>query len=755
MNPPPKQPQGQTSLFQVYLRLRPPIFQQHGASGERYLNVEPPEVHPAASGSKNASADAAAPTHITLQPPNDSRKRAVEKFGFTKVFEENASQLDLFQGTGMVSLVKGVLREGRDGLVATLGCSGSGKSHTILGSKSQRGMTQMMLDVLFRSLAPTIRNADAQVDPVLLSSLTASDTSEAQLFSAAAFLESIYGDPSGERGRNSRAQTPMSRAQTPMTDTLSLCSLPRRHMPQRPSALPQLPDVSDLAIDMDPTSEHVVIVSMYEVYNDRIFDLLSPMPGGPITRPGANQKDKRRPLLFKPTGSSPDRKVVAGLRKIVCSTYEEALMVLETGLIERKVAGTGSNSVSSRSHGFFCLEVKRKVRGKRYGEEAWAGNTLTVVDLAGSERARAAKTAGATLAEGGKINESLMYLGQCLQMQSDIQDGNKTALVPFRQCKLTELLFSNSFPSHNASSTQRYPQKGVMIVTADPMGDFNAMSQILRYSALAREVAVPRVPSVASTILSSSAGTKGSNGRTTPQSISMEELENAAQEIVRITNECETLAVKLAEEEIARQELEMKLRAAEERCLMIEQDVREECWAEMDERMEEERSRWQLAWDEQVGRHDQHIDKKIELISREVKSKDYYPPELVHLCILQDIRLVYEDPEPSRDEKIEELERENDGLHAKIAALERELMSRSPTQSPKKSKSKKNTMPNTENAPCRNLQSSDADIENALRGLDCLKLADNSAPVPATKSTAKKQRKMTTRKWDLAPEDEI
>lgn len=43
----------------------------------------------------------------------------------------------------------------------------------------------------------------------------------------------------------------------------------------------------------------------------------------------------------------------------------------------------------------------------------------------GSERARAAKTAGATLAEAGKINESLMYLGQCLQMQNDIQDGNK------------------------------------------------------------------------------------------------------------------------------------------------------------------------------------------------------------------------------------------------------------------------------------------------------------------------------------------
>lgn len=48
----------------------------------------------------------------------------------------------------------------------------------------------------------------------------------------------------------------------------------------------------------------------------------------------------------------------------------------------------------------------------------------------GSERARTAKTAGATLAEAGKINESLMYLGQCLQMQSNFQDGAKVSL-PF------------------------------------------------------------------------------------------------------------------------------------------------------------------------------------------------------------------------------------------------------------------------------------------------------------------------------------
>lgn len=115
---PSKQPQ--TSLFQVYLRLRPPIAQRH--ESERFLTVEPPEL-----SQDDGEIVAPDPTHITLQPPSDSRKRAIEKFAFTKVFEESASQLDVFHDTGMESLVRGVLKENRDGLVATLGVTGSGK----------------------------------------------------------------------------------------------------------------------------------------------------------------------------------------------------------------------------------------------------------------------------------------------------------------------------------------------------------------------------------------------------------------------------------------------------------------------------------------------------------------------------------------------------------------------------------------------------------------------------------------------------
>jgi len=106
------------NLFQVYLRLRPP--QAGAANADRFLAVEPPATN----------ATSTAPTHITLNPPND-RRRAVEKFCFTQVFEEDATQLDVFHCTGVVPLVEGVLAphggDGTDALLATLGVTGSGK----------------------------------------------------------------------------------------------------------------------------------------------------------------------------------------------------------------------------------------------------------------------------------------------------------------------------------------------------------------------------------------------------------------------------------------------------------------------------------------------------------------------------------------------------------------------------------------------------------------------------------------------------
>jgi len=108
------QSEATAALFDVYLRLRPSL----GSEDDQFLDVEP---------SDNDSW----PKHITIRPPvNDHRKRAVEKFAFTRVFGEESSQLDIFHGTEVSQLITGVLGcEGRprNGLLATLGVTGSGK----------------------------------------------------------------------------------------------------------------------------------------------------------------------------------------------------------------------------------------------------------------------------------------------------------------------------------------------------------------------------------------------------------------------------------------------------------------------------------------------------------------------------------------------------------------------------------------------------------------------------------------------------
>lgn len=146
-----------------------------------------------------------------------------------------------------------------------------------------------------------------------------------------------------------------------------------------------------------------------------------------------------------------------------------------------------------------------------------------------------------------------------------------------------------------------------MIVAADPLGDFNATSQILRYSALAREVTVPRIPSVSSTVLSGTTAHSGSqkyplSGRTSPNLAIADEgmVEMAFSEIARLTEEVEILGVRLADEQERRREAEEAWQRAEEKAEEVEQEIREECWGEMEKKLEEERRRWINAWGEEV-----------------------------------------------------------------------------------------------------------------------------------------------------------
>ncbi|CAK1360130.1 unnamed protein product [Cercospora beticola] len=725
-----------TSLFDVFLRLRP---SRH--NNERFLDVQ-----------ESASEDEL-PTHITINPPtNDTRRKAVETFEFTGVFEEDAQQRDVFDSTGIIPLIEGVIGEpgklGRDGLLATLGVSGSGKSHTILGDRCQRGLTQLTLDVLYRHLEPYLAETDTSV--FAFNSIQTADPAESQIYRAGDFLDSIYDN--GNVSRMSRATTPafvrdstlptaipgafptlneqhrsedtstvydrlypdisayqkptsplppspskfhltrFTRSIAKLTQSFhhqesSFMSAPssKRYAP-RVSELPSSPSTEDIEIEIDEDAEYAIVISMYEVHNDKIFDLLAaPTPG--------KSPAKRRALLFKATEGSPDRKLVAGLRKVVCSNLDDALLVLETGLRERQTAGTGSNATSSRSHGFFCMEVKKRHRG--HGVPGpWASSTMTIADLAGSERARQAKTAGATLAEGGAINTSLMYLGQCMQMQVENAKSNAQALVPFRQCKLTELLFSDSLAP--TSMNHRSRQKAVMIVTADPLGDYNATSQILRYSALAKKIENPRVPSTTQSIgLAPGSRSAPGSGRVTPSALT-EDLEAALEQITRLREELEIAQIHLQEETNRRMEAEAAWANSELRIDEIEEQIRDEVFSEMEAKMALEQRRWRAARDEEMDRQDEHVDRKLEIMARgisvyedeegDLEDQENIPPQSPNVDGLAQrvgslaLRGTGRKVSGKENPRVGELEEENARLRAQLANVEREKGLRSPSK---------------------------------------------------------------------------
>lgn len=282
-----------------------------------------------------------------------------------------------------------------------------------------------------------------------------------------------------------------------------------------------------------------------------------------------------------------------------------------------------------------------------------------------------------------------MYLGQCMQMQSDnsaaagTTDASKPALVPFRQCKLTELLFSNSYPSGkapHATQSRHAPQKAVMIVTADPRGDFNATSQILRYSALAREVTVPRIPSITSTILSGTTAVQPSlcasttshdnnptsTTRTSPAPSTSYDIDDAVhtQDISALAEELAILRLELAEERRRRREMEASWAAAERRADEVEADVRDECCAAFEAQMVREKARWRAAWQVERERGEAHVDEKIGILARGV-------------AIWEDV-----DEEEGESGVVGELERENEVLRERVEGLERELRERQAVRTP-------------------------------------------------------------------------
>ncbi|BFI32005.1 kinesin family member C2/C3 [Marchantia polymorpha subsp. ruderalis] len=163
-----------------------------------------------------------------------------------------------------------------------------------------------------------------------------------------------------------------------------------------------------------------ICVSVLEVYNEQIRDLLAPAPE-------PDQAVKKLEIRQLAEGGHH----VPGLVEAPVQTMTQVWDVLQVGSSARAVESTNSNEHSSRSHCMLCVMVKGQnlITGECTRSKLW------LVDLAGSERVAKSDVIGDRLREAQSINKSLSALGDVIAALT-----TKSSHIPFRNSKLTHLL---------------------------------------------------------------------------------------------------------------------------------------------------------------------------------------------------------------------------------------------------------------------------------------------------------------------------
>ena len=170
-------------------------------------------------------------------------------------------------------------------------------------------------------------------------------------------------------------------------------------------------------------------------------------------------------------------------------------------------------------------------------------------------------------------------------------------------------------------------------------------------------------------------------------------MENAALEIARMAEVIEQLNADLAQEAEARMAAEAHLMSLEDRALELEQDIREECHADFERRLALEMGRWKASLEAELGRGQEHADRKVELMARVVVTSPTGGHHRLGFGSSGSSNSSNSsgrsrsgsndnagDDEDKENVLIENLEQENERLRREVAVLKRELAGRTPTK---------------------------------------------------------------------------
>ncbi|XP_068161371.1 kinesin-like protein KIF20B [Antennarius striatus] len=452
--------------LQVYLRVRPLAAAESSAGGPQgCVSIEGPDT-----------VVLKAPRGFTSSRQSDKPlPQTAQRFTFTQVFEPEASQRRVFEGSVRGS-VRDVL-EGGNCLVFTYGVTNAGKTFTFLGPDHDGGLLPRSLALVFSSVGGRLYGrGDLKPQRCRDYSRLTPTQQEAESCSKRNLLRLF------------------KESDKSLTSTRSLLL--------NGSSLSTDSSVSDgdsFCLDVSSSVRFSVWVSFCEIYNDNIHDLLEQVPSGHHKRTTLRlSQDVKGNSFIKgsdhsPTGGSPEGssrshllihshlcvRTLSDLRWVQVSSAEEAFRVMKIGKKNQSFSATRLNQLSSRSHSIFSIRI---LRVDDVGVPRVLGiSELALCDLAGSERCSRTHNTGERLKEAGNINSSLLALGKCITAMRLNQHAKFQQHIPFRESKLTHFLQFFFCGAGRVSMVVNISQSASC---------YDETLNVLKFSALAQKVVV-------------------------------------------------------------------------------------------------------------------------------------------------------------------------------------------------------------------------------------------------------------------------
>jgi Kinesin motor domain len=211
-------------------------------------------------------------------------------FEFSKVFSAKASQKTVFSNPAIRDILESLFL-GFNGTIFTYGQTNAGKTYTMEGKSLRNRRTRGLIPRSISYIFETIYTIQRQ--------LLKNRENAASLSSTKSVDSSYDDDQANNSGKDNNCE---------------------QHI------------------------EFTVSVSFYEIYCEKIRDILNPV------------QDNMRIRETKTDGF-----LVQDLTEIACKNEEEMLGALERGKNNRSTAATLMNAYSSRSHSIFCITIRQRV----------------------------------------------------------------------------------------------------------------------------------------------------------------------------------------------------------------------------------------------------------------------------------------------------------------------------------------------------------------------------------------------------------